>query len=53
MSVTALKLLAFAGALALLAVFLGANAHLVTVAVGSQPPCAEISADRVPARHSC
>lgn len=47
------KRLAILGALALVAVFLGANAHLIVVAVQSQPDCVAVSPDRAPARHAC
>lgn len=53
MSVPTQKRLAIAGALAALALFVGANVHLIAVAFSSQPPCGAISADRAPARHSC
>lgn len=44
--------LAIAGALAALAVFLGANAHLLAVALTSQPACAVIDT-AAPARRAC
>lgn len=47
------KRLAILGAIALVAVFLGANAHLITVAFRSQPGCVAVSPDRAPARHAC
>lgn len=47
------KRLAIAGALAVVAVFLGANAHLFTIAFQSHPDCAVISDDRAPARNMC
>lgn len=53
MTVTAQKRLAILGALALVAVFVGANAHLIAVAFRSQPDCVAISPDRAPARHAC
>ncbi len=45
--------LAILGALALVAIFLGANARLVAVAVQSQPACVENAASAMPARRSC
>lgn len=47
------KRLAIAGAIALVAIFAGANAHLIAVAFGSHPECAPISAARAPARDMC
>ena len=53
MTVTNQKRLAILGACTLAALFLGANAHLITVAFQSQPECGAISPERAPARHSC
>ncbi len=53
MTVATQKKLAIAGALAVVAVFVGANAHFFTVAFQSHPDCAVISADRAPARDMC
>lgn len=53
MTATTQKRLAIGGALLALAVFLGANAHLFTVAFQSHPDCASISADRAPSRNMC
>lgn len=47
------KRLAISAALAVLAVFVVANAHLFTVAFQSHPDCAAISPDRAPARNMC
>lgn len=53
MTVATQKRFAILGALALVTVFVGANAHLITVAFQSQPDCVAISPDRAPARHAC
>lgn len=53
MTVVSQKRWAIGAAFAALAVFLGANAHLFTVAFQSHPDCATISADRAPARDMC
>lgn len=45
--------LAILGAGMAVAVFVGANAHLIAVAFQSQPECGAISSERAPARHSC
>lgn len=46
------KRLAIGAALAALLLFLGANAHLLTVALHSQPECRE-AAGLIPARRAC
>ncbi|MCC7320007.1 MAG: hypothetical protein IT542_03415 [Rubellimicrobium sp.] len=53
MTLVAQKRLAVAGALAVVAVFVGANAHLIATAFASHPACATITADRAPARDAC
>jgi hypothetical protein len=45
--------LAIAAAVAVAAAFLAANAHLVTVAVRSQPACVATDAGPAPARRAC
>lgn len=45
--------LAIAAALAGLAAFVGANLHLVTVAVRSQPDCAIVEGAPMPASQNC
>ncbi|MFV0246023.1 MAG: hypothetical protein ACK5IB_13535 [Qingshengfaniella sp.] len=52
MTIQSQKRLAVLGALALIAVFLGANAHLLTVAFGSQPECRAV-AHAAPAKTAC
>lgn len=52
-SARAQRRLALVAAGAGLALFLGANAHLIAVAFRSQPGCAAILPDRAPARHAC
>jgi hypothetical protein len=52
MTPRAQKRLALAAALALVAVFLGANLHLLTVALGSAPACTA-AAGAAPARPAC
>lgn len=47
------KRLAIAGALIGLAVFLAANAHLLTVAVQSQPSCVVNESAPAPAKPVC
>lgn len=46
------KRLAVGAALAAVLLFLGANAHLLTIALQSQPDCRE-TAGAMPARQSC
>ena len=46
------KRLAIGAALAAVLLFLGANAHLLTVALQSQPDCRE-TAGEMPAMRSC
>lgn len=46
------KWLAIGAALAAALLFLGANAHLLTVALKSQPDCRE-TAGAMPAKRSC
>ena len=52
MTVRAQKLLAIAAAVAVAAGFVAANAHLLAVAVGSQPACTAL-AEAEPARRAC
>lgn len=52
MSPRAQKRLAFAGAALVIAVFIAANAHFLTVALRSQPACAAL-ADAAPAARAC
>ena len=47
------RILAIAAAVAVAAAFLAANAHLVTVAVRSEPACVATDAVPLPARHVC
>jgi hypothetical protein len=47
------RALAVAAAIALAAAFLAANAHLVTVAVRSQPACVATDAGPAPAQRIC
>jgi len=47
------KRLAIAAALAVVAVFVGANAHLIAIAFNSHPDCATLSPERAPARDMC
>ncbi len=47
------RALAVAAAVALVAAFVAANAHLVTVAFRSQPACTAVAAGPAPARHVC
>ncbi len=47
------KRLAIGAAIAAVAVFVGANAHLIAVSFGSHPECATISAARAPAQNQC
>ncbi|MEI2806118.1 hypothetical protein [Albidovulum sp.] len=52
MTARAQRLAAIAGAVLAATVFVGANAHLLTVAIGSQPGCvAEPAA--MPAKSAC
>jgi hypothetical protein len=53
MSAVAQKRLAIAGALAALAVFVVANAHLVSVAFQSQPACVAADGAALPAQRAC
>ncbi len=46
------KLLALTAVVAVAAGFVAANAHLIAVAIGSQPPCTAI-AGAEPARRAC
>ncbi len=46
------KRLAIAGAIAAALLFIAANAHLLMVAVGSQPECAA-AAGAMPAKRAC
>jgi hypothetical protein len=52
MTARAQRLLAIAGAVLTAAVFVGANAHLLAVAIGSQPECVARDA-RMPAKPAC
>ncbi len=52
MTARAQKRAAIAGAALTVAVFLGANAHLVAVAIGSQPECAARD-EAMPAKPAC
>ncbi|WP_413875678.1 hypothetical protein [Albidovulum sp.] len=52
MTARAQRLLAIAGAVLAAAVFVGANAHLLAVAIGSQPGCVEKAA-AMPAKPAC
>ena len=52
MTQVAQKRLAFGTALAAILLFLGANAHLLTVALQSQPECRE-AAGMMPAKRAC
>lgn len=47
------KRLAILGAVVLAGLFLAANAHLLTVAVRSQPDCVAPAPDKPPARRAC
>lgn len=47
------RVLALSGAAAVVALFLGANLHLVRVATQSQPVCVAVIGAPVPARQSC
>jgi len=47
------RTLAVAAAVAVVAGFLAANAHLVTVAFRSQPACTVAEAGPAPAQHVC
>ncbi|HRO12104.1 hypothetical protein [Amaricoccus sp.] len=53
MSQRAQKTLAIAGAILVVAVFAAANAHLVMVAVQSQPDCVLAAAGEPPAKRVC
>ncbi|MBW7922611.1 MAG: hypothetical protein H3C51_10990 [Rubellimicrobium sp.] len=53
MTATTQKRLAIAGAIAALAIFAGANVHLITVSFNSHPECAPISTGRAPAQDMC
>lgn len=44
--------LAILGAILAIGLFLSANAHLIAVAIGSQPACVA-TPDRAPARPAC
>ncbi|MGE0847449.1 MAG: hypothetical protein AB7L41_14365 [Flavobacteriaceae bacterium] len=52
MTARAQKRLAVAAAIAATAAFIGANAHLLAVAIGSQPACAVV-AGAAPAKPAC
>lgn len=52
MTARAQKRLAITAALLLVAVFLGANLHLLSVALESQPACA-VASGAMPARPAC
>lgn len=52
MTAIAQKRLAIAAALAVVAAFVGANAHLLTVALQSQPECREATG-ALPAKRAC
>ncbi|WP_289042556.1 hypothetical protein [uncultured Aliiroseovarius sp.] len=52
MTPTVQKRLAISAALIVAAVFIGANAHLLTVALTSQPECRE-AAGTMPAKRAC
>ena len=52
MTVRTQKRLAIAAALAVTVAFLAANAHLVVVAMRSQPDC-KAATGAMPARHAC
>lgn len=52
MNAIAQKRLAIAAALAAIGLFLAANAHLVTVAVRSQPDC-KLAHGTMPAKRAC
>ena len=45
--------LALLGGAAVIGLVLAANAHLVIVALGSQPACAAVEGAAVPAKPSC
>lgn len=47
------KRLAILGAVVLAGLFLAANAHLLTVAVRSQPDCVAPAPDKPPAKRAC
>jgi len=53
MSVATQKRLAILGAVAAVALLVAANAHLVTSAVRSQPPCVAVDGAAAPARPAC
>ena len=46
------KWLALAGAVLVVAVFVAANAHLLAVAIGSQPGCV-VDKAKAPAKRAC
>lgn len=52
MTARAQKTLAIAGALALAALVIWANAHLLAVSLRSQPACAQV-ASATPAKRAC
>lgn len=53
MTAAAQKRLAILGALAGLGLLVAANAHLVTVAVNSQPACVTVDGAGAPAKPAC
>ncbi|MBK0401312.1 hypothetical protein H0I76_19105 [Limibaculum sp. M0105] len=53
MTPRAQKRLALAGMALVIAVFIGANLHLVTAAVQSQPGCVLVEGAAMPARYAC
>ena len=53
MCMTCQKRVAILGAALLAALFIAANAHLVTVAIRSQPACVAADPDEAPGRTAC
>jgi hypothetical protein len=53
MSATMQKRLSLLAAAILLGLFLAANAHLMMVAIGSQPACTASDSGPAPARRAC
>lgn len=53
MTLISQRRLAILGAVVLAGVFLAANAHLLTVALRSQPDCIAPAPDKPPARRAC
>ena len=53
MSVAQQKRLAIIGAVLLVAVFIAANVHLITVAMQSQSRCIAPAPDKAPAKLAC